>query len=135
MLQQDKLKISTRRADLSEKKRLLLEKRLRGEGARISKLPSIPRFSQQRPVPLSLTQQGLWILDQLMVDSPVYNVFTVLRFTGSVQIPVLQRTLDTIVLRHETLRTTFQMIEGQPMQVIAGSLSIPLLIVDLQGHP
>jgi amino acid adenylation domain-containing protein len=135
MLQQDNTQFSTRRADLSERKRILLEKRLRGERASVSEAPSITRLSQQGPVLLSLTQQGLWILDQLMVDSPLYNIFTALRFTGSLNIPVLQRSLDAIVLRHETLRTTFQVIEGQPMQVIADSASIPLSIVDLRRRP
>ena len=93
---------------------------------------SIARLSQQGPVPLSLTQQGLWILDQLMIDSPLYNIHIALRFTGSLNISVLERSLNTIVQRHETLRTTFKVIAGRPMPVIASSLSIPLSIVDLR---
>ncbi len=135
MSQQEKPEFSIRHADLSERKRLLLEKRLRSGRMGILEAPSIARRSQQGPVPLSLTQQGLWILDQLIVDSPLYNIFTALQFSGPLNISVLQRSLDSIVLRHENLRTSFQVIEGQPMQVIADRASIPMSIVDLRTHP
>ena len=68
-----------------------------------------------------------------MIDSPLYNVSIALRFMGSLNIPVLQHSINTIVQRHEALRTTFQMIEGQPVQVVASDLNITLSVVDLRG--
>ncbi len=82
--------------------------------------------------PVSFAQQRLWFLDQLVPGNPFYNVPTAVRLIGSLDIAALEHTFNEIVRRHEALRTTFRMVSGQPVQVIAPSLSIPLPVVDLQ---
>ncbi|MFN6483748.1 MULTISPECIES: amino acid adenylation domain-containing protein [unclassified Nostoc] len=93
-------------------------------------------FSDEAEVfvfPTSFAQQRLWFLDQLAVGNPFYNVSTALRLTGSLNFTALKQTFNEIVRRHETLRTTFIMVEQQPVQVIAPSLTIPLPLIDIRN--
>lgn len=80
----------------------------------------------------SFAQQRLWFLDQLFPNNCFYNIFTVLRITGSLNVSALEKTFNEIVRRHEVLRTNFRMIEGQLMQVIAPTLIISLPLIDLR---
>lgn len=86
-------------------------------------------------LPLSFAQQRLWFLDQLIPDNAFYNVPSALRLIGSLNLKALEQTFAEIVLRHEALRTTFVMLEGQAVQVISATLKIPLSIIDLQSLP
>lgn len=85
--------------------------------------------------PASFAQQRLWFLDQLIPGNAIYNVPTVIRLTGSLKLAALQQTFNEIVRRHEILRTTFIVLDGQPLQAIAPSLTIPLCVLDLQELP
>jgi hypothetical protein len=92
--------------------------------------------------PASFAQQRLWYLDQLIPGNTIYNVPTVIRLTGSLKLAALEQTFNEIVRRHETLRTTFIVLDGQPLQAIpaesyanAPSLTIPLCVLDLQELP
>ncbi|MBV9792075.1 MAG: amino acid adenylation domain-containing protein, partial [Chloroflexi bacterium] len=92
----------------------------------------IPRRTTTGPAPLSFSQQRLWFLDQLIPNSPAYNLFAVFRFCGTLNVPVLEQTINELVKRHESLRTTFVAEDGQPQQVIAPTLTIALPTVDLR---
>ncbi len=70
-----------------------------------------------------------------MPENPFYNVAAAIRFTGALNIPVLEQTFNAIVHRHETLRTTFALIEGELTQVIAASLQLSMTTIDLQTIP
>ncbi len=85
--------------------------------------------------PASFAQQRLWFLDQYAPKNPFYNVVTALRLTGSLNITALEQTFNKIVQRHETLRTTFAAVSGQPMQVISPDSEINLQILELQYLP
>jgi hypothetical protein len=85
--------------------------------------------------PASFAQQRLWFLDQLFPGNTFYNVAAALRLKGSLNTSALEETFNEIVRRHEALRTTFRMLDGQPVQVIAPSLTIPLPVVDLRSLP
>jgi amino acid adenylation domain-containing protein len=85
--------------------------------------------------PASFAQQRLWFLDQLIPGNAIYNVPTVIRLTGSLNLTALEQTFNEIVRRHETLRTTFVVLDGQPLQAIEPSLTIPLSVLDLQQLP
>jgi hypothetical protein len=106
-------------ANLSPEKRALLESRLVGKGQREYKLESIPRRNSLEPCPLSFAQQRLWFLDQLEPNSSVYNISSAFRLSGALKISALEKSIDEIIRRHETLRTTFAVVNGQPVQVIA----------------
>ncbi|HEY0735657.1 MAG TPA: amino acid adenylation domain-containing protein, partial [Herpetosiphonaceae bacterium] len=83
-------------------------------------------------LPLSLAQQGLWFIAQLAPESAAYTMSMPLRLHGPINLDALQQALDALVQRHETLRTTFVMLDGQPLQVIAPHQPIALVLHDLQ---
>jgi len=85
--------------------------------------------------PASYAQQRLWFLDQLVPGASLYNVPTVIRLTGALNLAALELSFKAIVRRHEALRTTFDTAEGQPIQVIAPSVEISLPLIDLQELP
>lgn len=76
------------------------------------------RQGRENVFPLSFAQQRLWFLDRLKPGNYIYNESVVVRLLGKIHIAVLERSLNEIIRRHESLRTTFTMVEGRPMQVI-----------------
>jgi amino acid adenylation domain-containing protein len=129
-----KARLSAERAKLSPAKQALLEQRLQGQALE-SPAQAIQRISREGPLELSFAQQRLWFLDQLEPGSPFYNIPLAIRLSGQLDVTALQRSLDEIVRRHETLRTTFVTESGQPLQVIAPPSPLPLLEVDLGELP
>jgi amino acid adenylation domain-containing protein len=81
--------------------------------------------------PTTFAQQRLWFLEQLQPGSVSYLVPWSLRLSGKLNVEALENSLNEIVRRHEILRTTFSWKDGIPVQVVAGSLSISLPILDL----
>ncbi len=94
--------------------------------------PRIVPVQRDRALPLSFAQQRLWFLDQMEPNSALYNIPLALRLTGELQRGVLERTLNEIVRRHEVLRTTFAVEDGEPVQTIAPSLTLPLPVLDVR---
>ncbi|HXD33564.1 MAG TPA: amino acid adenylation domain-containing protein [Pyrinomonadaceae bacterium] len=82
--------------------------------------------------PLSFAQQRLWFLTQIEPDNPSYNIPQVLKLGGRLDVTALQQTLDFIVDRHESLRTTFKVIAGEPFQVVSPSAKIKISLIDLE---
>jgi non-ribosomal peptide synthetase component F len=81
--------------------------------------------------PVSFGQRRLWFLHQFGPDSPAYNIPIAMRMRRPVTRSALERAVNELVRRHEILRTTFRVIDGEPMQVIAPSLSLPVAYSDL----
>ncbi len=81
--------------------------------------------------PASFAQQRLWFLDQLLPNSPLYNIADAIRIMNTLDIPALEQTFHEIVRRHDSLRTTFASIDGVPMQVVTDTLTPPLSFIDL----
>jgi len=94
-------------------------------------IPAIQRGSQQA-LPLSFAQQRLWFLERLQPGSTAYNMQFGVRIRGPLNKDALQQSLNTIVLRHEVLRTTFQEENGIPTQTIGSPLELPIEAADLQ---
>ena len=91
------------------------------------------KISGQKMFPLSFAQQRLWFLNQLQCGSPVYHVTVAFRMRGAINLRALEKSLHEIVKRHETLRTTFPALDGQPVQVIAPDLAIALAHENLEA--
>jgi hypothetical protein len=85
--------------------------------------------------PLSFAQQRLWFLDQLVPGNAFYNIPAAFRFSFALNEAVLRRTLDEIVRRHESLRTTFRVERGEPFQVVTPELTLELPVIDLRSMP
>ncbi len=127
--------LSERVANLSPEKRALLSLRLKQQAGKASKPAAIPRRVATTPAPLSFAQQRLWFIDQLDPNSPLYNIPAALRLTGSLNVSVLERTLNEVVRRHQVLRTRFAAVTDQPVQIIAPELILRLPVVDLHALP
>ncbi len=84
---------------------------------------------------LSYAQQQLWFLDQLDPNQPTYNISLARHLTGSLDVAALEQSLNYLVRRHETLRTTFALVAGQPAQIVAPALALPLVVADLRQVP
>jgi amino acid adenylation domain-containing protein len=76
--------------------------------------------------PLSWSQQRLWFLDQLEPDSAAYNLHWAARLRGKIDPGQLQEAVDRLVDRHESLRTAFGANDGEPVQLIAPELKVPV---------
>ncbi|MFD0373432.1 amino acid adenylation domain-containing protein [Streptomyces sp. NPDC127114] len=78
--------------------------------------------------PLANFQRGLWFLDQWNPGAPTYVVPWVFRFTGPVDPELLRRALAGVVARHGALRTTFELGEDGPRQVVHPSVELPFTV-------
>ncbi len=107
--------VAARIASLSPEKRALLEKRLLLD--RRQPRPRRPRSAavvRPSPAPLSYAQQRLWFLDRLDPGRSLYNVPEALALRGRLDAGALERALQEVVRRHETLRTSFSRRQRRP---------------------
>ena len=132
---QERADVNKRLAKLTPAQRALLERRLLQQRAAAAAKSKIPRRQLYSPVPLSYSQELLWLLSQLEARGIAYNAPAAFRLQGPVDPVVLQHALDGLVARHEILRTTYDLVDDHPMQIIARSGSVELLQVDLSGLP
>jgi len=124
--------ITQQLAALSPAKRSLLELRVMQKKRRGKTVgPAIPRLAERDSAPLSNSQQGLWVLNQLMPGESLYHTPTAVRLNGNLDVVALRKALDAIVARHDALRTTFVTVEGTPRQVVAKSVSLDMPLIDL----
>jgi amino acid adenylation domain-containing protein/non-ribosomal peptide synthase protein (TIGR01720 family) len=124
--------ISKRIANLPPEKRALLELRLKQKELSIKKLTSISKRKSSDVLLLSLVQERLWLLYQLQPDIPLFNDSILIHVTGKLDSIALEKSLNEIIKRHEILRTTFKIVDTQPIQIIAPTITLKLLILDLQ---
>src|SRR5215470_10954906 len=121
-------------ANLSAEKRALLALLLKQQG--VAAAPSIPRRDPTIKPPLSYSQQRLWFLDQLEPNSSVYNIARCKRVDGPLDVVLVERCFREIWRRHETLRTSFPVVDGEPIQAVAPVESAPAPIsYDLSELP
>lgn len=109
-----------------------------------STLPEIPSSVETAPPPeaaedfvitSSMDQQRWWALDQLAPDNPALNVPFAVELIGPLNSDVLQKALQSVILRHEALRTTFAWLEGEVKQVIAPDAAFKLQHKNLSTVP
>jgi amino acid adenylation domain-containing protein len=127
-----KEQILKQKSQLSPAKQKLLEKSLQGKFKSESELNLIARRSNTAPLTLSFSQQRLWFLQQLEPDNSFYNEHGAIQLSGTLHVAALERTLNRIIERHEVLRTTFNLVEEKPVQVIASNLTLALPVIDLR---
>ena len=97
--------------------------------------PPMTPVSRTDKLPLSFAQQRLWFLCQLAPDNPFYNCPFSLRFKGALEVSLLEQCFNEVIKRHESLRTTFTDIAGEPEQNISAELVINITYVDLSESP
>ena len=89
---------------------------------------------QAEASPLSFAQQRLWFLDQFEPNSPLYNIPSVARLIGTLDVPALEKSLNAIVGRHESLRTRFISRDGEPAQIVDEDGSLKLDAQQVAGN-
>src|SRR5947209_18676186 len=115
-------------ADLSQEKRRELL-------ARLKQRQSSREQSQAKYAAMSFAQQRLWFFDQLAPGTPLYNVPSAYRLQFALDREALLRTLNEIVRRHESLRTTFGTRNGSPVHIVHSQPLLELSIEDLLAIP
>jgi aspartate racemase len=93
-----------------------------------------PRVNQE-PVALSFSQQRLWFLSQLEPNSPLYHLYWAIKLQGNLNLTALQKTLSTVIQRHESLRTIFVTKGKDPVQIINHDFSLKIPVIDLTPLP
>jgi amino acid adenylation domain-containing protein len=125
-------KLASLSKDRAQLLKLLLESNCKGE----QQIQPYPRAARGLRVlaPPSWAQERLWLLDQLEGGSPAYHIMAVLRLRGSLDKEGLRKALDTLLERHEVLRTVLVSIDGNPTQEIGAASRFSLELVDLSGY-
>ena len=121
--------LARRLARLTPEKRGQLQQLLSKRSA------ELVRRDPQARVPLAYGQERLWILHDITSESAAYNETNSLRFPIEVNTEVFQRAIDEIVRRHEILRTTFEIADGEPLQKVSVPFSVNVPFVDLRYLP
>jgi acyl-CoA synthetase (AMP-forming)/AMP-acid ligase II/aryl carrier-like protein len=110
-----------------------IESAIQGKQGR--QLPAIEPVPREHALPASISQEQIWVIDQLLPGMPFFNIPYALRLTGVCDGAILQQSCDEIIRRHEALRTTFAPVDGRLVQIIAPTLSIPLTATNLRTLP
>lgn len=112
--------------DLSPEQRDLLLRRLTPK----EKKAELRRREKTADAPLTFAQEREWFR-YCLFPGVARNIAGALRLTGPLSLAALQAACDGVALRHDTLRATFQAVDGVPVQRIAGAGSLPIAVVDL----
>jgi len=122
-------------AELSQRRRVLLQRYLSGENRSDAKSTTIPKRNPSDPIPLSYSQQQIWLHSKLAGTALIYNEPITIHRQGELDIRVLERAFTEIVRRHEAWRTTFEWDGNQGKQIVhppPEHIEIPC--VDLRGQ-
>ena len=103
--------------------------------AEILEVLTLKRITRDEEMPLSFAQQRLWFVNELEPGASVYNIPVAFRVKGRFDCDAMERSLRAMVMRHESLRTSFQIIGQQPVQVIQIPPNFHLPILNLEGLP
>jgi amino acid adenylation domain-containing protein len=124
--------LANRIEELSPAKRAVFEK------LAVASSPATPIVSRRHRsphVPVSFAQQRLWFLDQLMPGTALFNMSSTYTIEGEIDEAILARAVNEVVRRHESLRTTFKAVDGEPVQDIHPDLPIELESRDIRALP
>ena len=95
--------------------------------------PQLLALPRQAHMPVSLSQQRLWMVDRLHGPSASYNMAASLTLNGPLQMPALRATFNALLARHEVLRSAYHDIDGEPIMLIAEHLELEVGLRDLSA--
>ena len=130
---QDSLKLARRFIELPAGKRRLFLDAMKGEGVDFALLPIAAGVQVPARDSLSYAQQRMWFAWQLDPHSGAYNLPLAVKLRGVLDVPALQSAIDTLVQRHEALRTVFREADDQVRQCVQAHLQVAVQLLDL-GH-
>ncbi len=120
---------SERRISEQSNQSSLLQK-WRAKQATASAIQQITHHGEEGLFPLSFGQESLWFLQQVQPESASYHIPVARRLYGRLELSHLQRSLTELLRRHWILRTTFEEVDGQPMQRIQPATEFALKLTD-----
>ncbi|TCP59123.1 amino acid adenylation domain-containing protein [Tumebacillus sp. BK434] len=95
--------------------------------------PPIVPVSRDGELVCSLGQERVWMLDRMTPGTPVYNIASAMRFVGKLDVPVMEKVINEIIRRHESLRTVlYDAGQGVRQRVLAPEWK-PLPVIELPG--
>ncbi|MDB4892046.1 MAG: amino acid adenylation domain protein, partial [Gemmatimonadetes bacterium] len=113
----------------------LLDALLAEQGADVGAYtPTIEVRARPDRIPLSFSQELIWMLDRATPGLTAYNMPMARRLSGPLDVAALERAMTEIVARHEILRTRLPAREGEPEQVIDAAAPVALSVVDVANH-
>ena len=95
----------------------------------------IELVDRSRSLPLSFSQQRVWYLEQISISNSGYNLFYPVKIIGKFNLNAFELALSNVIRRHEILRTTYSVVDGEVNQMISSSTEISLPIIDLSNLP
>lgn len=98
---------------------------------------SIPRIARSdgQELPLSFSQQSMWFYDSLTQGNPVFNISNAVRMNGVLNKGIFKNALKTLIMRYESMRTTFKNKNGKPVQIIHNTMDVNLPEIDISSYP
>lgn len=84
--------------------------------------------------PVSHAQRRLWVIDQMGLAGSAYHIEGATGLDGEIDVAALARAIAGVIARHESLRTTFAEIDGEPRQIVRASIDDAFAVVDLRDH-
>ncbi|MES2758519.1 MAG: non-ribosomal peptide synthase/polyketide synthase [Pseudomonadota bacterium] len=106
---------------------------LRREGEGMVLPPLVAQQRDERSPP-SFAQERLWFLEQLEDLGPAYHMSMAYQLDGALDVAALERSFAALVERHESLRTHFETLDGESVQVVEPAGASPLVVTDLSAH-
>jgi amino acid adenylation domain-containing protein len=97
------------------------------------RMPAIPAAAHDGPVPLSYSQERMWLIQSLNPATTAYNMVSALRLRGRLDIEALSESFDELYLRHEILRSNVRLLNGRPMQEVEPWRKTSLAVEDLRA--
>jgi Condensation domain/TubC N-terminal docking domain len=97
--------------------------------------PNSPLLSVKRGgrIPMTPSQQGMWLIDHFDPGNVAYNIPEAFLFSFSLDLEILQRSVDLLIARHEILRTSFHEEDGELYQAIAAEAHTEVGFTDLRS--
>ena len=129
-LAERRAELERRLAALTPEQRAQLD-RSRGETSTAPRPAGIEPRANGAPVPMSFAQELLWLLDRANPGMHGYNVPRTARLRGALDVAALNRALNEIVARHEVLRSTFDMVDGELRQIVNAPEAVRLSVLDM----
>ncbi|MBL7726330.1 MAG: AMP-binding protein, partial [Dinghuibacter sp.] len=105
---------------------------LRETAARSVNKP-IPRVAERPHYPLSNAQKRIWVLSQFEGGNQAYNITDSLYLKGKIEPALFEQAFREVIKRHESLRTVFREVDGEPAQFILPEVPFSIHFEDLVG--
>ena len=99
------------------------------------RIAAIEHISSDAPVPLSYSQERMWLIQSLNPTTTAYNMAAGLRMRGDLDVAALSWSFDELFRRHEIFRSSVRLVDDRPVQVVLEWTPTTLPFVDLQGTP